>query len=115
MSLRLRQENYYEVLGVGPGATAEEIKKAYRRMARRTHPDVQAPEANSWHFLRVRRAYEVLGDTRERARYDMTYGVAGRGDARAVCRQTLNRHFATLLHGLRIVANPKAGERVPRV
>ncbi|MDQ4129718.1 MAG: J domain-containing protein [Actinomycetota bacterium] len=57
----------YAVLGVGPDATQEEIKRAYRRRAREVHPDAGGDEDA---FKRVTRAYQVLSDPERRARYD---------------------------------------------
>jgi molecular chaperone DnaJ len=70
------QRDYYEVLGVNRNANADELKKAYRRMARKYHPDVNKDENAEDRFKEVQRAYEVLGDDNMRARYDR-YGHAG--------------------------------------
>ena len=63
----------YETLGVPPDATAAQIKKAYRRQARKYHPDSNPgdPDAEA-RFKEVTRAYEVLSDPDRRARYDRT-------------------------------------------
>ncbi len=65
------KRDYYEVLGVSRDATAEEIKKAYRRLARKYHPDVNPnnSEAESI-FKEINEANEVLGDPEKRATYD---------------------------------------------
>lgn len=62
--------DYYEILGVPRDATQEQIKKAYRRLARELHPDVAGPEAED-RFKDVTRAYEVLGNPEKRQAYDL--------------------------------------------
>ena len=61
--------DYYEILGVSPDAGAEEIKRAYRQLARRYHPDISGDERGAA-FLEVARAYDVLRDPARRRRYD---------------------------------------------
>src|SRR5918998_4612330 len=68
----------YEILGVGRDATDEDIKKAYRRLAREYHPDVNPDPAAEERFKEVAAAYEILSDPQKRQRYD-TYGSAGGG------------------------------------
>jgi len=64
------KRDYYEVLGVGKDASAEEIKKSYRKLARQYHPDVnKAPDAEE-RFKEVKEAYDVLSDDQKRATYD---------------------------------------------
>ncbi len=71
--------DYYELLGVGRNATAEEIKSAYRRLARELHPDANPDDAEAHdRFKEVSLAYETLSDPEKRQRFD-TFGAAGVG------------------------------------
>ncbi|MBI4693022.1 MAG: DnaJ domain-containing protein [Gammaproteobacteria bacterium] len=76
--------DYYKVMGVADDASAEEIKKAYRRLARKFHPDVsKEPDAEA-RFKEVGEAYEVLKDPAKRAEYDelKRYGAHDGGEFR---------------------------------
>ena len=76
------KRDYYEVLGIQKGASDTEIKKAYRSLAKKYHPDVNPDnkEAEA-KFKEVNEAYEVLSDADKRAKYDQ-YGPAAEAQDR---------------------------------
>ena len=70
------KRDFYEVLGVAKGASADEIKKAYRTLARKYHPDVNKEAGAETKFKEINEAYQTLSDDRKRAAYDQ-FGHAG--------------------------------------
>lgn len=73
-----KKRDYYEVLGVGRGASEEDIKRAFRRMALEYHPDRNKSDGAAEKFKEVNEAYQVLTDPKKRADYDR-FGHAGVG------------------------------------
>ena len=70
------KRDYYEVLGLTKGAADDEIKKAYRKMAKQYHPDLHPGDKEAEaKFKEVNEAYEILSDPDKRAKYDQ-YGHA---------------------------------------
>ena len=75
----MSNRDYYEILGVPRNASTEEIKAAFRKLARQYHPDVNKEADAEEKFKEINEAYGVLSDADKRARYDR-YGRAGLGD-----------------------------------
>jgi len=70
------KRDYYEVLGVDKDASKQDIRRAYRKLARKYHPDINKEEGAQEKFIEVKEAYEVLSDDQKRAQYDQ-FGHAG--------------------------------------
>lgn len=69
-------KDYYQTLGVDNNATAEEIKRAYRKLAHEYHPDKNKGHADGTRFKEINEAYQVLSDPQKRAQYDQ-FGAEG--------------------------------------
>src|SRR2546423_12808182 len=66
----MKYKDYYKILGVARGASADDIKKAYRKLARKYHPDVSKEKNAEESFKEVSEAYETLRDPEKRAAFD---------------------------------------------
>ncbi len=106
--------DYYEVLGVSRDADAQSIKKAYRRLARELHPDVNShdPDCES-KFKEATQAYEVLCDADKRRLYD-TYGPRPSDAAReervvSAARSAISTTSSRASSATGLVAPPSAG------
>lgn len=75
-------KDYYQILGIQKNASQDEIKSAFRRLARQYHPDVCKEPGAVEKFKEINEAYQVLGDERKRAQFD-TYGHVGFGGGNA--------------------------------
>ncbi|MFO7818688.1 MAG: DnaJ domain-containing protein, partial [Halanaerobacter sp.] len=72
----MAKKDYYDILGVDKNASEKEIKRAYRKLSKKYHPDISDADNAEERFKEITEAYEVLSDEETRARYDQ-YGHAG--------------------------------------
>lgn len=107
--------DYYQTLGVARDATPEEIKRAYRRLARELHPDVNPDPETHERFKQVTAAYEVLSDAQKRQMYDLGHdpragaaGAGGFGGAETLFEDLMNSFFGGSGGGSR---GPKSRKR----
>ena len=104
----MAKQDFYEVLGISKSASKAEIKKAYRKMAIKYHPDKNPDDkVAEENFKKAAEAYEVLRDPNKRSRYDQ-YGHAGIGGAAGtsgyLMRNSLSSSLTAL--GCRMDADP---------
>jgi molecular chaperone DnaJ len=95
-------ENLYNILGVAPNATTDDIKKRYRSLAMRFHPDRNSDEGAEARFNAIQQAYEVLSDTKRRAEYDQQMNdcivLDAEGEALALWRSVFKFNGVELSH-----------------
>lgn len=104
--------DYYEVLGVSKTASGDEIKKAYRRLARKFHPDVNKNDSSAEaKFKEVQEAYDVLSDAKKRTAYDQ-FGHAGVNSAAAAEAAAAAAHAGRGAGGFRYNAQTPGGGTV---
>ncbi len=108
--------DYYAVLGVSRTATPEEIKRAYRKLARELHPDVNPDAVTQERFKEVTAAYEVLSDPAKRETFDLggdPFGNGGGGFGAGGCRLRVRRHHGRLLRRYVVAGTPTASAAGP--
>jgi len=93
-------ENYYNVLGVAPNATDDEIKKVYRSLAMRYHPDRNQEPGADARFKAIGKAYEILSDPVKREEYNQTLThriiIDAEAEAYQLWRSVFSLHGTTL-------------------
>ncbi len=98
--------NHYQILQVSPQATQQEIKQSYRRLAKQFHPDSQTKTQNSDRIIALNAAYEILGNSKSRRRYDRQQQLGHTSDF-YVSRQERNAAAGRQYHKQRADIHPE--------
>lgn len=104
-------KNYYEILGVSKRATREEIKKAYRRLAREWHPDVNPDPQASQRFREINEAYHILSDEEKRREYDRILQSGDEKEYRDFM-EYMQEFLESIWQGMRKTPKPKRGQDI---
>ncbi len=111
-------EDLYGLLGVSPDASDDEIRHAYRALARAHHPDANPEEARADGFRRIAAAYEILGNEHDRAAYDRALSLERMAAERRVVSGPVAAHVAPRPTGAVAsrgrAASPNPADHVPR-
>lgn len=111
----MAQQSLYELLGIEPTATPDEIKAAYRRKAMEHHPDRNlGDEAAVEAFKAVQNAYEILSDPVKRAEYDATGSVENGPDINVVAQDILAQMVLNICNSLTEGGNPNSAIHLGR-
>ena len=112
----MSNRDYYEILGVGKGASDDEIKAAFRKLARQYHPDVSKEEHAEEKFKEINEAYGVLSDKDKRGRYDRfgKEGLGGMGGFQHDYSTDFGDLFEEILGGFGFSSGRRQSRKSPR-
>ncbi|MFN3599552.1 MAG: DnaJ C-terminal domain-containing protein [Aquificaceae bacterium] len=104
-------KDYYQILGVSRKATKEEIKKAYRRLAKEWHPDINPDPQAKERFREINEAYHILSDEEKRERYDQ---ILQKGDEKGYrdFMEYVQDFLENIWQGMRRAPKPKKGQDI---
>ena len=108
------KRDFYEVLGVSRSASEDELKKAFRRLAKQYHPDTNKEQGAEARFIEINEAYEVLSDPQKRAAYDR-YGHAGLGNGMGTGFGDFAGHSVSRDCDRRAASRPRDASQFPAV